>query len=154
MLTRSITETYALFLHRKSQYEKKLQAPRSDPQMSVPLSTYTISDESAANMDAGSGIDLDQQISQQSSISTTLIPQPPPNSQRAFKSITSSEPTSVNGQEVKAKIRKMLSPSKKSATTSILVSQAEYPRLAKEAMNCEWCFSSLLANLLEGDKWP
>ncbi|KAM0522951.1 hypothetical protein ACHAPE_001440 [Trichoderma viride] len=136
MLTRSMTATYALFLHRKSRYEKKLQAPRSDPQMSVPLSTSNISAE------------------QQSSISTTLIPRPPPNSRRALKSITGSEPTSVDSQKVKAKVRKMLSPYKKSETTSILVSQAEYPRPAKEAMNCEWCFSPLPANVLEGDKWP
>jgi hypothetical protein len=56
LLTCSMTETYKLFLYRKSRY-KKLQAQRSQPQTPAPL--YTILEESAADADAGSCIDLD-----------------------------------------------------------------------------------------------
>ncbi|TAQ85758.1 hypothetical protein B7494_g5907 [Chlorociboria aeruginascens] len=117
LLTRSMTETYALFLHRKSRHEK-LQAPRSQPQTPVPL--HTISEESAADADAGSRMNLDPQLSQQSRNSTNTRLRPLPPSLQVPKTTPRSEPTSVDSQEAKARIRKKLSPSIKGATKSIL----------------------------------
>lgn len=150
LLTHSMTETYALFRRRKARQEK-LQAPRSQPQAPVPL--FTISEDSAADVDAGSRIDVDPQMSQPSgdSIVMTLGTQPLP---RQFPmTVVRSEPTSIDSQEVKAKIRKISSPSIKGTTTSILFSQADYPRPAKGSMTCDWCFSPLSADIFEGDKW-
>lgn len=150
LLTRSMTETYALFLHRKSRHEQ-LQVPRSRPQTPVPL--YTISEESAADADAGSRMDLDPQTSQQGRNSAAALLRPPPPSRQVSKPMLRSEPTSVDSQEAKARIRKMVSPSIKGATTSILVSQADYPRPAKGSMTCNWCFSPLPINEFDGDEW-
>ncbi|KAI9652609.1 MAG: hypothetical protein M1821_008356 [Bathelium mastoideum] len=150
LLTRSMTETYALFLHRKSRHEQ-LQAPRSRSHTSVSL--YNISEESAANADDGSRMDLDPQTSQQGRNLTVALLQPRPLPRQVPKTRLHFEPTSIDSQEAKVRMKKTRSPSIKGATTSILLSQADYPRPAEGSIICNWCFSPLAINDFEGDRW-
>lgn len=150
LLTQSMTETYALFLHRKSRYEQ-FQAPKSRTQTPRPL--YTVSEESAADADAGSRMNSDPRTSQQGRNSAAALFRTPPPSRQVSKPMLPSEPTSLDSHDAKARIRKMLKPPITGATASILVGQANYPRPAKGSMTCDWCFSPLPINQFGGDEW-
>lgn len=147
-LTQYMTETYAQFLRRKSRQEQ-LQVPRSQPRTSRPL--YPIAEQPAADADNGSPIDLEMEGPQPSTDSTAKALRSPPR--QAVRMLPHSEPTSVDTQEVKNKFKKMLSPSLRDKTMSILANQVDYPRSAKGSLTCEWCFSPLPTESLKGIKW-
>lgn len=144
-LSRSMTETYALFCRRKARQDK-LETPRARGQMLVPLST--ISEELIPGTDA---VDLD--VSRFRDDSTTMIPRAQPQPRPIPRNMLRSEPTSMDSQEVNARMKKVMSPSIKGKAASILFSQAEYPRPAKDSRTCDWCFSPLQDDAFEGDKW-
>ncbi|EEH38529.2 hypothetical protein PAAG_08256 [Paracoccidioides lutzii Pb01] len=150
-LTRSMTETYALFLHRKSR-QTRLQAPRSLPLTPIPLSA--IIEEPTADMGGGDPMEIDAQVHlPQPSKDLTSIRILRSRLAQPVRTIVQSEPTSVDSHEFRARIRKKLNPSIKSKTMSILANHADYPRPAKGSLTCEWCFSPIAASLLEGPNW-
>ncbi|KGO46778.1 hypothetical protein PEX2_018610 [Penicillium expansum] len=147
-LTQYMTETNAQFLRRKSRQEQ-LQAPRSQPRTSRPL--YPIAEQPAADTDNGSPIDLEMEEPPPSTSLTAKALRSP--QRQAVRMLPHSEPTSVDTQEVKNKFKKMLSPSLRDKTMSILANQVDYPRSAKGSLTCEWCFSPLQTDSLKGVKW-
>ncbi|KAJ0425353.1 hypothetical protein BJY00DRAFT_274103 [Aspergillus carlsbadensis] len=145
-LSRSMTETYALHLRRKSR-QQHLQAPRSGRQAS-PLCPIK---EEVHGVEAGAPMELDSRI-----------PQPGEDvSAEAFRvrqSVTArlgplTEPTSIDSQEVRAKMRKLLNPSRRSGTKSILAHQADYPLPAEGIMTCPWCFGPLPTGQITKIQW-
>lgn len=146
-LTRSMTETYARFLLRKSRQER-LQVPRAQPQ--TPILLHSILEQPAADADVGSTMDLEMQVPQPSEYFPAKALRSPP---QAVRMLPHSEPTSVDAQEVKRKFKKMLNPSVTNKTMSILANQVDYPRSAKGSLTCDWCFRPLPADSLEGVKW-
>jgi hypothetical protein len=124
-LTRAMRETYALFRQRQARQEQ-LQVSRVQSRTPLPLST---TDEEPVMM-------------------PRPMHQPSP-----IREWPNSEPTSLDSQEVKAKLRQKRSSSEKSGPDSIHISQVDYPRSSKESMTCEWCFSPLPKDAFEGEKW-
>lgn len=146
-LTQCMTQTYARFLLRRSRQEQ-LQAPRSQPRTPIPL--YPIVEQPATDSDVGSPMDIEMHVPQPSKDLTVKTLRSPPHAVRMFPH---SEPTSVDAQEVKNKFNRMLSPSLKDKAMSILANQVDYPRSAKGSLTCDWCFSPLPTQSLEGAKW-
>ncbi|KFA53766.1 hypothetical protein S40293_01678 [Stachybotrys chartarum IBT 40293] len=63
-------------------------------------------------------------------------------------------PTSLDSREARSKWRRrLLGVSGEKKTKSILSRQVDYPRPSKDAPICEWCFSPLPEDELEGEKW-
>lgn len=148
LLTRAMTETYALFRYRQSRQEQ-LQNPRSQLRRSLALST--IDEEPTAHADDGSPLDFEMQTSCRGEDSTVGMPRPTLQPPPVFP-LLRSEPTSLDSQEVQIKLQKQ-SNSVKSRTKSILVNQVDYPRPSKGSLACEWCFSPLPKDAFEGEKW-
>ncbi|EAU29575.1 predicted protein [Aspergillus terreus NIH2624] len=144
-LTRSMTETYSRFLHRKYRQEQ-FQAPRSRPRTAVPLSTNA--EEPVEDSDAKSPVDVQKRESREGGGSTTTLLQG-----RSAHVLPISEPTSVDSQGVPKRVEKMPSPAEKDETTSILANQMDYPPPTKGSLTCEWCFRPLPTDLFEGAKW-
>ncbi|KAJ5159888.1 uncharacterized protein N7482_006892 [Penicillium canariense] len=143
-LTRSMTETFSLFLRRKYRQEQ-LQAPRSHLRTAIPLST--IIEEPVGDDDVGSPMDTQIQVRQLGEDFTTKM------LRRSAHMLPISEPTSVDSQGFRTRFKKMLSPAVNDKTMSILVNQVDYPQPAKGSLTCEWCFSPLPADSFEGAKW-
>ncbi|RDW78955.1 uncharacterized protein DSM5745_05807 [Aspergillus mulundensis] len=145
-LSRSMTETYGLFLHRKSR-KARLELPRASPHAKGVLNV--ISEEHPGTVDADSmDIDLEApSVSVELSNNNHLAP---PNQVRRPPQ---SQPTSVDTKELKTRLRKLLGPPSSNKPLSILANQVKYPRPAKESLTCEWCFSPLTADTLEKLKW-
>jgi hypothetical protein len=144
LLTKSMIETYALYLHRESR--QKLKVPRPRLQKPVPLNT--IPEGSAVDYNGSNNTDSGSQLLQQGIGTTATMLRPLPSARPKL----SSEPTSVDSQAVRIRINKRDNSEAKS-TTSILVNQADYPKPTKGSNVCDWCFSPLPSGLLEGDKW-
>ncbi|KAK2786760.1 hypothetical protein FQN53_006236 [Emmonsiellopsis sp. PD_33] len=126
-LTRSMTETYALFLRRKSR-QRQLFTRRARTRPSTPL--LSIKEELATNTETGSLMDITIEGHQASGHSSAAMLQPPLI--RPGRIIPMSEPTSMDTRVVKARLRRATSPSKQNKTMSILTSHADYPRQTKE----------------------
>ncbi|KEY69191.1 hypothetical protein S7711_01650 [Stachybotrys chartarum IBT 7711] len=63
-------------------------------------------------------------------------------------------PTSLDSREARSKWRRrLLGVSGEKKTKSILSRQVDYPRPSKDAPICEWCFSPVPEDELEGEKW-
>ncbi|MCJ1461419.1 hypothetical protein MMC07_000016 [Pseudocyphellaria aurata] len=144
LLTQSMTDTYAWFLRRKARREQ-LVAPRS--RTHTPFSIHTVSEESAADAD------LDPQTSQRGRNPTAALLRNPPPSRQLSKPMLSSEPTSLDIHEFEERNKKTWSPSQKGGTTSILYSQADYPRPAKGSKICCWCFALLPIDPSDQNEW-
>ncbi|KAJ5560392.1 hypothetical protein N7513_002791 [Penicillium frequentans] len=143
-LTRCMTETYALFLRRKSRQER-LKAPRNQIMLSP------IQGQSATDANVGSPTKTENQVPEPGRyLNSEGLRSTPP---RAFYKLPHSEPTSVDTQEVKSKFRKMLSPCSKAKTISILVNRVDYPQPTKGSLTCDWCFSPLPTDSLVGVNW-
>ncbi|KAL8380247.1 hypothetical protein RB599_009621 [Gaeumannomyces hyphopodioides] len=153
-LTRSMTETYRLFLHRKHR-QQTLQAPRERPR--TPSGGLCVIAEEPGRADgtlAGSPMNVEMPATpQESRKSATASPRGPPPVRQHRLPVASEKPSSVDSQEVKKKFNKMLSPSIKGKAKSILVSNVDYPQPPKGSLKCQWCFSSLSADILEKTKW-
>ncbi|KAL2808196.1 hypothetical protein BJX63DRAFT_42789 [Aspergillus granulosus] len=145
-LTRSMVESYALFLHRRSRKRRlEVTRPRHRPR-SPPL--HPIREELSDDYDASDPNPTDPEPLHkgeklQSGISQTAPVHPVPQS----------EPTSVDSQEFKARMKRLLNPSVKSKPVSILANLGGYPRPGKNALSCDWCFEPLSPDSLEGLKW-
>ncbi|KAH6896663.1 hypothetical protein B0T10DRAFT_544103 [Thelonectria olida] len=149
LLTRAMTETYALFRYRQSR-QGQLQPPRSQRRIPRPLSP--IDERPVANAETGSPMDFEMQVSGQNQDLTEPMPRSMPRPS-SFRGWPSSEPTSLNSREVREALWQKKSGSRKSKTKSILISKVEYPRPSKGSMACEWCFKPLSKAEFEGEKW-
>ncbi|KAJ0419564.1 hypothetical protein BJY00DRAFT_154308 [Aspergillus carlsbadensis] len=145
-LTRSMLDTYALFLHRKSR-KPRLGLNRLSARIHAPL--QRVLEEPLIKCDNPSPGAMDFRAAGGRENSTTLETQHvhlrPLHPQ--------SEPTSFDTQEVKTRLKRMLSPSVQSKPMSILVNQTSYPRANKQSLTCEWCFGPLPPDSLEGRNW-
>ncbi|KAJ5813584.1 uncharacterized protein N7503_000334 [Penicillium pulvis] len=146
-LTRCMTQTYALFLRRKSRQER-LQSPRSQRQNRILLPTE---EQSILDANVGSPMDIEIPVPEPSKSLTLKELRSTPL--RATHLLPHSEPTSVDTQEVRNKYKKMFSPSSKAKTMSIMVNPVDYPQPTKGSLTCDWCFSPLPTKLLVGTKW-
>ncbi|KAL3474872.1 hypothetical protein BJX99DRAFT_259960 [Aspergillus californicus] len=145
-LTRSMRDTYALYLHRKSRKER-LQIPRQRRQPGTTL--HLILEEPTNDvmpdfLDAKIGIhdqgpNLSANIHLPVAQTTNVVPQ--------------SEPTSLDSEEVNARLQRLVSPSTRSKPVSVLVDQASYPRPARDSLICDWCFSPLAPDMIERSRW-
>ncbi|KAL8294204.1 hypothetical protein RB597_008036 [Gaeumannomyces tritici] len=153
-LTRSMAETYRLFLHRKHRHAK-LQAPRERPRTpsgGLPV----IAEELGLANDtlAGSPMNVEMPaMPQESRKSATASPRGPPPVRQHRLPVASEKPSSVDSQEVKKKYNEMISPSIGRKAKSILVSNVDYPQPPKGSLECQWCFSPLSADMLKKTKW-
>ncbi|PGH17688.1 hypothetical protein AJ79_01050 [Helicocarpus griseus UAMH5409] len=147
-LTQSMTETYALFLHRKSRQER-LQVPR--PRARTPSPLPAITEEPSTDTNVESPMDIDNDMPPPSRDQIPRILGPPPV--RPARNLPPAGPTSVDSQEYRVRLRKMLSSSIKSKTMSILANHADYPQPAKGTLTCEWCFCPIAASSLEKANW-
>ncbi|KAL2843466.1 hypothetical protein BJX68DRAFT_155985 [Aspergillus pseudodeflectus] len=148
-LTRSMLQTYALFLHSKSR-KPRLETNRLTARIHSPL--QRLPEEPLLAYDDPSPGVMEPHAAGGHEHSNTpdaqhVHPRPrrPPHAQ--------SEPTSFGTQEVRTRLKRMLSPSVQSKPMSILVNQTTYPRANKESLTCEWCFGPLPPDSLEGLKW-
>lgn len=143
-----MTETYARFLHRKSRQER-LQTRR--PRVKIPDHLYQIVEDEI--------VDGDQEMQMGTTISTpepgTDISTPMLQVSRPQipRALPLSEPTSIDSKEVRAMFKKLLNPSIKSKTMSILANQVDYPLPAKGSLICDWCFSPVPVDSAEGARW-
>ncbi|KAK4192133.1 hypothetical protein QBC35DRAFT_528293 [Podospora australis] len=149
-VTQSMAETYASFRHRKTR-QQALQGRRAS--LARPMLS-TISEGPSETIPFEININSGTPISQAppDGISTpfdtfTLAPKPPPP-----PTVSGSDPTSVDSKEAQSKFRKLLNPSAKSKTKSILMKQAEYPPPIKGGVTCDWCFGPLPANSFSDSK--
>lgn len=143
-LSHSMRETYALFCRRKARQDMlQVRRVRETPN---PLST--ISEEPASDTDTAK-----LQMSQLAGDPIIMMPPAQSASGQTSSIPLRSEPTSMDSREVKARIRKISNQRVKGTSTSTLVSQADYPRPAKESQTCDWCFIPLSKDVFEGDKW-
>ncbi|CAI7660810.1 unnamed protein product [Penicillium glandicola] len=148
LLTRSMAETYALFFHCKSRQER-LQITRPVPSSQTPL---TLIPEEPTGADDGSyPVYMDLEALHVSDSSTDHGPHPPVP--LPVYRVPQSQPTSVDSQELKARLRRLMSLTAKTKPVSILVNQAKYPRSAKESVICEWCFGPLTTEFQENTQW-
>lgn len=147
-LTRSMTETYALFRYRQSRQDK-LNIARPRTRASSPLPTINENEEPTARADVGNAMDWETQTSRRNEASTLGVSELArrPGRMRAWPQ---SEPTSLDSREVQARLR---SGYKKNKTQSILVNHATYPRPPPGSSACEWCFSPLPKEAFEEQKW-
>lgn len=147
-LARSMTETYARFLHRKSR-QGRLQTRR--PRAQISNSLYAIVENQA--LDADEDMQMSNTINPpelNTDISTQMPQFPPPQITRV---LPLSEPTSIDSQEVRTRFKKLLNPSIKSKTMSILANQVDYPRPAKGSLVCDWCFTPICVDSADGARW-
>jgi hypothetical protein len=147
-----MVESYALFLHRKSRYER-LQVPRQASRQqkrltSIPEEPVDISDgQEAMDIDSDEAprvVDGPTQCISRASV-------PPPGYR-----VPQSEPTSVDSKEFRARARSLMNPTAKAKPVSILVNQATYPGPADKdgTGSCNWCFSPLMAEWhVESSRW-
>jgi hypothetical protein len=141
-----MTETYALYLRRKSR-QKHLQAPRSGREASL-LSAIR---EEVHDAEAEAPMELDSQIPQPGEgLSPEVFRLHP---LVTFRQGPLTEPTSIDSHEVRVKVRKLLNPSRRSGTKSILVHQAEYPLPAERVLSCPWCFGPLPTSSITKIEW-
>ncbi|KAL2824364.1 hypothetical protein BDW59DRAFT_147545 [Aspergillus cavernicola] len=147
-LTRSMMETYSLFLHRRSRKER-LKATRSRPRPRPPL--RFILEELIGDCDGPNMTDIDLNTSRESESLTDPIPHVALT--QPVYAIPQSEPTSLDSQEVKARLKRSLPPSTRSKPISILVNQVGYPRPVKDSLICDWCFGPLMPDSLRGLSW-
>ncbi|KAH7014826.1 hypothetical protein EDB80DRAFT_320055 [Ilyonectria destructans] len=147
-LTRSMTETYALFRYRQFRQDK-LNIARPRTRASSPLLTINENEEPTAHADVGNAMDCETQTSCRIEASTLAVSRlgPRPVRMRAWPQ---SEPTSLDSREVQARLR---SGPEKNKTQSILVNQAAYPRPPPGSSACEWCFSPLPKEVFEEERW-
>lgn len=150
-LTRSMVETYALFLYRKS-CKARLEVNRSRPRERLPL--QMVPEEPPSDIDGPRSSDIDPGLAIKSDYSKAGIAQPGPvRPIRPRYGPPQTHPTSVDTQEFNAHLNRLSNPSVGSKPMSILVNKVGYPRANKESLVCEWCFSPLTPDFLEGPKW-
>lgn len=146
-LSRSMRDTYSLFLFRKSRQES-LQIHRANP---VGLST--IREEPTSDASIGDSMDFEMQ-NPQPQVTSAIGMNRRTVQQPRLQQWLHSEPTSLNSKKVHSKLNQQHEGgSSKSKTLSILVNQADYPRPPKGTLACEWCFQPIPKEGLEGDKW-
>ncbi|RAQ75712.1 kinesin light chain 1 and [Aspergillus flavus] len=150
-LSRSMIETYALFLHRKSR-KARLGVNRSLPRECQ--SVQMVPEEPSSGIDGPGRSDIDPGLANKSDYSKAGLAQPVPVRpiQRLY-GVPQTQPTSVDIQELKAHLKRQSNPSIGSKPMSILVNNVGYPRANKESLVCEWCFGPLTPDILEGLKW-
>jgi hypothetical protein len=147
-LTRSMVESYALFLLRRSR-KTRLGVARPKHRPRSPL--HTIREEPTDDLGASSPAATDPEPTHEDEGAPAGVSQTswsPPK-----QLVPQSEPTSLDSQEFKARLKRLLNPSVKSKPVSILVNYARYPRPAKDILTCDWCFEPITPALLEGIKW-
>ncbi|CEL08213.1 hypothetical protein ASPCAL11364 [Aspergillus calidoustus] len=147
-LTRSMVESYALFLLRRSR-KTRLSVARTQHTPRPYL--HTIREERADNSDASCLIAPYPEPTHEDDRAPAGVSQPiwsPP-----MQLVPQSEPTSLDSQEFKARLRRLLNPSIKSKPASILGNRACYPRPGKNTLTCDWCFEPIMPDSLEGLKW-
>ncbi|KAL4862729.1 hypothetical protein BDV12DRAFT_202760 [Aspergillus spectabilis] len=147
-LTRSMIETYALYLHRKAR-KARLEVNRPRPRARPAL--REISEEQPDNGDSQNIAAVNLTPSPENAGVESAITQLTAN--RPAYTVLHSEPTSISTKEVNARLKRRLSPSVRSKPVSILVNHTSYPRPKKDSLLCEWCFGPLMLNSLEGLKW-
>lgn len=146
-LTRSMTESYALFLHRQSrrgQFEA-VRKQRAQPFL------HQIPEELVVDQSVGDVIDV-RALPARRDNGQVPDRQQAPSIQLEY-TVSRSEPTSIDSEEVRARLKRLRSPSAQSRPVSILVSQAGYSRLRGDNLMCEWCFNPLMPDCLEGPRW-
>jgi hypothetical protein len=145
-LARSMMETYALYLRRKSRLQH-LQAPRLGRQ--VPhLSAIR---EELPGAEGAGPMELDLQIPQPGEELSPEVFRVGPSV--TFRQGPLTEPTSIDSHEVRSRMRKLINPSRRSGTKSILVHQAEYPLPAEGLRTCPWCFGPLPIGSITKIQW-
>jgi hypothetical protein len=147
-LARSMTETYARFLHRKSR-QGRLQTRRR--RVEIPEHLYRIVEDEI--IDAEKEMQMSNTISTPESSTDLLTPMSRFSRRQITRSLPLSEPTSIDSKEVREKFKKLLNPSVKRKTMSILANQVDYPRPAKGSLICDWCFSPIPVESAEGAQW-
>ncbi|KAL4807926.1 hypothetical protein BDV18DRAFT_159134 [Aspergillus unguis] len=145
-LTRSMAESYALFLHRRGRKER-LQVERPQRKLRYPLRLIEEEPAEAANTDP-----MDFNL-RRTFYSDDLGAIDPPAPVRPLLNVPRSEPTSIDTQELKARVQRLLSPRTANKPVSILVNQANYPLPSKESVLCDWCFNPLTSDSHDKLKW-
>lgn len=124
LLTQSMIETYATFLHLKHRHEQSQAS-------GYPSSFYTVSEESDADADVGSHKNIDVKSSQQASHPAMVLFRTPSPPAQVFRPMTTSQLTSIDSH----------------------IDRVDYPRPAKERMTCNWCFNPLSIHQLDKYEW-
>lgn len=135
-LTRSMTDTYTLYISRKSR-QKTLQAPREQPRLHAPLSVIAEEPGQADSTLAGGPVNIEMSAAPQESKTSTALSSPrrPPPVRQHHLHPPSETLSSINTQEY----NQIRSPRAK----SILSSHVNYPRPSNGSLKCQWCFGPL-----------
>lgn len=147
-LARSMTETYARFLRRKSR-QGRLQTRR--PRVEISDSLYAIVENQ--DVDADEDMQMSNTINSSGLNTDVSTPMPQFHQPQITRVLPLSEPTSIDSQEVRTRFKRLLNPSIKSKTMSILANQVDYPRPAKGSLTCDWCFSPISVDSTDGALW-
>lgn len=146
-LAQSMTEMYARYLHRKKPRQGRLHTYRPRVQISDPL--YPILKN--ASVDVVQTMETNNPIPEAEKI--PVVPTPQFHQSKLPGVLPRSEPTSIDSQELGAKLKKPLDPSIEKKAISSLGNLIDYPRPAKGSLICDWCFSPITADLVEEDQW-
>ncbi|KAE8378189.1 hypothetical protein BDV26DRAFT_198063 [Aspergillus bertholletiae] len=150
-LTRSMIETYALFLHRKSR-KARLEVNRSLPRERQRL--QMVPEEPSSDIGGPGSADVNPGLAIKSDYSKAGIAQPVPvRPIRPLYGPPQTQPTSVDIQEFNAHLKRLSNPSIGSKPMSVLANKVGYPRANKDSLVCEWCFGPLTPDFLEGLRW-
>ncbi|KAL2835583.1 hypothetical protein BJY01DRAFT_75436 [Aspergillus pseudoustus] len=150
-LTRSMVDSYAIFLRRKSRKARlELQRPSTRKHSPLPL----IREERPANRHAPDALYAD--LNTPARTDTSADSKGKRSRLRldgGHYAAAQSEPTSIDTQEFKAGLKRLLSHDGPAKPVSILVNQVRYPRPDRESFVCEWCLGPLTPGTLDGFDW-
>ncbi|KAH7254686.1 hypothetical protein B0J15DRAFT_494753 [Fusarium solani] len=135
-LTASMTDTYRQFIYRR----KDIEPPKikQDSRLSI-IPEDSTSDDASGETTYTPG-------PSQSVLLDVTRPQP---------AVSQSRPTTIDTKEAASRLGKLKRPSASTrrSTSSVLVSQVDYPKPAEDSATCDWCFCPLPEDTFEGDNW-
>ncbi|RSL44910.1 hypothetical protein CEP53_011015 [Fusarium sp. AF-6] len=133
-LTASMTDTYRLFIYRRKDIEPSTR--QRYPRLSTIPESPTSEDMPAESM-CPSGLG-------QSALWGVTRRRP---------AVAQSRPTTIDTREAASRLGRLTRPSTRRNTSSVLVSQVDYPEPAEDSDTCDWCFRPLPEDTFEGDNW-
>ncbi|KAL2835973.1 hypothetical protein BJY01DRAFT_63055 [Aspergillus pseudoustus] len=140
-LTASMADTYSLFLRRKHRHER-FQAHRSRLQPRIlPRITEALSEDPESQK-------FIKNPQKEPSLRKHLLM----NATQPH-TVPISAPTSLDSREVQSRFQKLLNPSIKERTGSIVSRRTNYPQPVKGSLTCEWCFNPLPEDSFNGVLW-
>jgi hypothetical protein len=133
-LTASMTDTYRRFIYRR----KDIEPPKG--KRDSRLST------------------IPEDLTGEAKPGETMSPSGPSQSvlsgaTRRQLAVPQSRPTTIDRREAASRLGKLERPPTRRSTSSVLVSQVDYPKPTEGSKMCDWCFHPLPEDTFEGDNW-